>query len=127
PVGPVSRQSAAAPVARRAPAWRAARVVVKPDSQGRVLLTLGAKVLRFRARVALAVGLLVLAKVAAVAVPLVLKTIVDVLSRPEALAALPVALLAGYALVRFSTTLFGELRDLIFARAAQSTVADYPE
>ncbi|HEX6996838.1 MAG TPA: ATP-binding cassette domain-containing protein [Gammaproteobacteria bacterium] len=100
---------------------------MKPDSQGRVLLTLGAKVLRFRARVALAVGLLVLAKVAAVAVPLVLKTIVDVLSRPEALAALPVALLAGYALVRFSTTLFGELRDLIFARAAQSTVADYTE
>src|SRR5690606_11786057 len=29
--------------------------------------------------------------------------------------------------VRFSTTLFGELRDLIFARAAQSTVADYTE
>src|SRR5690606_19674902 len=31
----------------------------------------------------------------------------------------------GYALVRFSTTLFNEIRDLIFVRVTQSTVADY--
>jgi ATP-binding cassette subfamily B protein len=91
----------------------------------RVLLTLGAEVWAFRGRVLAAIALLVLAKLAAVVVPLVLKRIVDVLSRPEALAVLPVALLAGYAAVRFTATLFGELRDLVFARVAQSTVAQF--
>ncbi|HEX7236214.1 MAG TPA: ABC transporter ATP-binding protein/permease, partial [Gammaproteobacteria bacterium] len=81
-------------------------------------------VLRFRARVFGASVLLILAKVAAVTVPLVLKAIVDVMSRPEALAALPVFLLGGYAAVRFAATLFTELRDLTFARVTQTVVAD---
>ena len=91
----------------------------------RVLLRLGAEVWAFRGRVLAAIGLLVLAKLAAVLVPLLLKRIVDVLSRPEALMVLPVALLAGYAAMRFASTLFGELRDLVFARVAQSTVAEF--
>ncbi len=91
----------------------------------RVLWTLAAKVWTFRGRVIAAVLLLVVAKIAAVSVPIMLKRIVDVLSRPETLAVLPVWLLIGYALVRFSTTLFGELRDLIFVRVSQTTVADY--
>ncbi len=91
----------------------------------RVLLTLATKVWAFRARVIAAVVLLIVAKIAAVSVPLILKQIVDALSRPETLAALPVGLLVGYALVRFSTTLFGEIRDLIFVRVSQTTVADY--
>lgn len=94
-----------------------------PDE--RVLLTLAAKVWAFRGRVVVALVLLVVAKLAAVAVPILLKRIVDVLSRPETLAAVPAALLVGYALVRFSTTLFGELRDVVFVRASQTTVADY--
>jgi ATP-binding cassette subfamily B protein len=68
--------------------------------------------------------LLILAKVAAVTVPLVLKAIVDTMSRPEALVALPVFLLGGYAAVRFAATLFTELRDLAFARVTQTVVAD---
>ena len=91
----------------------------------RVLWTLAAKAWTFRGRVIAAVVLLIVAKIAAVSVPIMLKRIVDALSRPETLAALPVWLLIGYALVRFSTTLFGELRDLIFARVSQTTVADY--
>jgi ATP-binding cassette, subfamily B, bacterial len=91
----------------------------------RVLLTLAAEVWASRARVIAALALLVLAKVAAVLAPLVLKRIVDALSRPEALAALPIALLAGYAVVRFGATLFGELRDLVFARVAQQTVSSF--
>ncbi|HEX6995480.1 MAG TPA: ATP-binding cassette domain-containing protein [Gammaproteobacteria bacterium] len=91
----------------------------------RVLWTLAVKAWTFRVRVIAAVVLLVVAKIAAVSVPIMLKRIVDVLSRPETLAALPVWLLIGYALVRFSTTLFGELRDLIFVRVSQTTVADY--
>jgi ATP-binding cassette subfamily B protein len=71
----------------------------------------------------------VLAKVAGVAVPLVLKAIVDRFSHPEmarvdgaadgptAMLVIPVFLLLGYPLLRFSGTLFAELRDLVFARA----------
>ena len=89
------------------------------------LVALAARVWVFRKRVVAAVILLLLAKVAAVIVPLILKQIVDVFSEPQALAALPVLLLAGYAAVRFSATLFGELRDIVFVRAAKRTVADY--
>jgi len=90
----------------------------------KLVAELARHVLRFRARVIGAAVLLILAKVAAVAVPLVLKAIVDVMSRPEALAALPVLLLIGYAAVRFAATLFTELRDLTFARVTQTVVAD---
>ncbi|HEY3519364.1 MAG TPA: ABC transporter ATP-binding protein/permease, partial [Gammaproteobacteria bacterium] len=95
------------------------------DSGTRQLIAeLARQVLRFRARVFGAAVLLILAKVAAVTVPLVLKAIVDVMSRPEALATLPVFLLGGYAAVRFAATLFTELRDLTFARVTQTVVAD---
>ena len=89
-----------------------------------LIVELARQVLRFRARVFGAAALLILAKVAAVTVPLVLKAIVDTMSRPEALVALPVFLLVGYAAVRFSATLFTELRDLAFARVTQTVVAD---
>jgi ATP-binding cassette subfamily B protein len=90
-----------------------------------IFLTLARKAWAFRGRVIFAVVLLVLAKVAAVAVPILLKRIIDVFGESQVVLALPVALLAGYAAVRFSTTLFNELRDLIFARATQTTVGDY--
>jgi ATP-binding cassette subfamily B protein len=90
----------------------------------RLILELAREVLRFRRRVVIAASLLILAKVAAVSVPLVLKAIVDIMSRPETLAALPVLLLVGYAAVRFAATLFTELRDLTFARVTQTVVAD---
>jgi ATP-binding cassette subfamily B protein len=78
-----------------------------------------------RYRVALAAALLVLAKLATVAVPLALKEIVDRLGRPELLAALPVVLLLGYAALRFAGTLFGELRDLAFALVSHRAMADF--
>jgi ATP-binding cassette subfamily B protein len=81
--------------------------------------------MRYRWRVAVAVILLTAAKLAGVAVPLVLRRIVDTLSRPEEVQLLPVALLIGYALLRFTNTLFTELRDLLFSRVTQRTVADY--
>jgi ATP-binding cassette subfamily B protein len=90
----------------------------------RLILELARQVMHFRGRVFAAAALLILAKVAAVCVPLVLKAIVDLMSRPEALVALPVLLLVGYAAVRFAATLFTELRDLIFARVTQTVVAN---
>ena len=89
-----------------------------------LIVELARQVLRFRGRVAGAAALLILAKVAAVTVPLVLKSIIDVMSRPEALAALPALLLGGYAAVRFAATLFTELRDVTFARVTQTVVSD---
>jgi ATP-binding cassette subfamily B protein len=79
----------------------------------------------FRGRIVIAVICLITARLASVGVPLVLKRIVDGLSRPEQVVALPIALLAGYALLRFTGTLFNELRDLAFSRVTQHAVATY--
>lgn len=76
----------------------------------------------FRWRVAAALALLFTAKVANVAVPLVLKHIVDALDAKTALVGLPVALLLGYGVLRFAATLFGELRDAVFAKVAQRAI-----
>ena len=81
----------------------------------------------YRWRIAAAVVLLISAKVSTVLVPLLLKRIIDALSQPQALKALPIYLLAGYALLRFSSTLFNELRDLVFSRVTQRTVANYAQ
>jgi ATP-binding cassette subfamily B protein len=80
---------------------------------------------RFRGRILLALMFLIIAKLAVVSVPLALKRIVDELSRPEQLANLPIVFLVGYALLRFASTLFNELRDLAFSRVTQYTVATY--
>lgn len=92
-----------------------------------VLASLWQVISGYRWRIAGAMFFLVVAKVASVSVPLALKGIVDALSRPEKLAMLPFALLVGYALLRFAGTLFNELRDLLFSRVTQSTVAAYTQ
>ncbi|MGY6271351.1 ATP-binding cassette domain-containing protein [Achromobacter denitrificans] len=79
---------------------------------------------KYRRRTAAAVALLVAAKLLMVLVPVVLKLIVDTLGAPGALA-LPVFLLLGYALIRFGGSVFTELRDVVFVRVAQRTVADF--
>ena len=80
---------------------------------------------RYRVRVALALAFMVAAKAANVSVPLLLKQLVDSLSiKPGDAAALlvvPVGLLVAYAGLRFSTSLFTELRELVFAKATEGT------
>lgn len=76
----------------------------------------------FKIRVILALSLLVLAKLANVSVPLVLKEIVDTLDQPRAALALPVFLLISYGVLRLCSTLFGELRDAIFAKVTQRAI-----
>ena len=73
----------------------------------------------FRGRVVLAVAFLVAAKLANIAVPIVMKSIVDGLSGDKALLAVPATLLLAYALLRLSSTLFNELRDVVFVKVAQ--------
>ena len=76
----------------------------------------------FRGRVLLAMGLLIAAKVANVGVPLLLKEVVDALSGPRALLVLPVFLLVGYGALRLTNSLFGELRDAVFAKVMQRSI-----
>ena len=76
----------------------------------------------YRWRVALALVLLVGAKLANVGVPLVMKGVVDGLDPTLAVLAVPMALLATYGLLRFSTTLFAELRDVVFVRVTQRAI-----
>src|SRR6478609_2195005 len=73
----------------------------------------------FRGRVLLALAFLVSAKLANIAVPLVMKRIVDGLSQPAAVVAVPIAFLVAYGLLRLSSTAFNELRDVVFVKVAQ--------
>jgi len=77
----------------------------------------------YKWRVMLALSFMVGAKVANVGVPLLLKTLVDNMTpKPGDLSAVlvvPVALLVAYAALRLSTSLFAELRDLVFAKATE--------
>ncbi|MGH8272965.1 MAG: ABC transporter transmembrane domain-containing protein, partial [Gammaproteobacteria bacterium] len=76
----------------------------------------------FRGRAFIALAFLAAAKVATVAVPLVLKHIVDDLNAHDTALVLPIALLVAYGALRFASTLFGELRDLVFEFAALRAV-----
>jgi ATP-binding cassette subfamily B protein len=71
----------------------------------------------YRGRALLALASLVLAKLANVGIPLLLKEIVDALQGGERiLLVLPLFLLLGYGALRLASSLFNELRDAIFAR-----------
>ena len=91
-----------------------------PGTAGNDLKTLRALapfLWKYRGRVLLALAFLVLAKVANVGVPLVLKEIVDALDingHEELL--LPMSFLLIYGALRLTSSLFNELRDAVFAR-----------
>ena len=76
----------------------------------------------YRWRVLIALGFLILAKVAVVAVPIVLKRIVDTLDVEASLLVLPLGLLLAYGALRLTTILFNELRDVLFARVRYRAV-----
>ncbi len=77
-------------------------------------------------RVMFALGCLISAKFANVTVPLIFKQIVDGLdiSRDQAVIVVPAALLASYGALRFSTSMFTELREIVFARVTQQAVRE---
>ncbi|MFM2275765.1 MAG: hypothetical protein RL211_1637 [Pseudomonadota bacterium] len=78
---------------------------------------------RYKWRVVAALAFMVGAKLANVGVPLLLKNLVDAMSikpnDPQAMLVVPIALLVGYGLLRLSTSLFTELRELVFAKATE--------
>src|SRR3954468_8330080 len=89
--------------------WRAVRLLVPYLAE-------------YKWRVLLALACLITAKLANVGVPLVMKAVLDRLDVQTAMVAVPVALLATYGILRFSTTLFGELRDVLFVRVTQRAI-----
>jgi len=109
------RLSTPLPVASPAPAGS-----VRSDWS--VLQRIGPYLWAYRWRVAAALGFLVAAKFANVGVPVLLKHLVDALDLkagdPRALLVVPIGLLLAYAALRLSTTVFTELRELIFAKAS---------
>jgi ATP-binding cassette subfamily B protein len=77
----------------------------------------------YKWRVIAALAFMVGAKMANVGVPLLLKDLVDSMTPqpgdPRAILVVPVALLVAYAALRLSTSLFTELRELVFAKATE--------
>ena len=67
----------------------------------------------------LAMGLLIGAKLASVMVPLVLKEIIDALDKSQTHLVLPLALIISYGLLRFASTTFADLRDVVFGKVTQ--------
>lgn len=77
---------------------------------------------QWRGRILLALVCLIGAKLANVAVPLIFKDIIDGFAPGNVALIAPMALVAAYGILRFSVSLFTELRELIFARVTQRAV-----
>jgi ATP-binding cassette subfamily B protein len=95
--------------------------VAVPRSDWSTLKRLFPYLWAYKWRVMAALAFMVGAKLANVAVPLLLKKLVDALTLTpqQSLLAVPVALLVAYGLLRLSTSLFAELRELVFAKATE--------
>jgi ATP-binding cassette subfamily B protein len=116
PIPHVLNSSASTPLPGR-PASAA-----RPRNEWRVLRLLWPYLWEYRGRVILALVFLTGAKLANVGVPLLLKEIVNALDSDTAIIVLPFTLLVAYGALRFSTTLFAELRDLVFIRVTQRAI-----
>ena len=96
----------------------------KPASRdGETLTRLMPYLWTYKWRVVAALLLMVGAKVANVGVPVLLKYVVDALDiktgTAQALLVVPIGLLLAYGGLRLLTSVFGELRELVFAKATQ--------
>ena len=78
---------------------------------------------QYKWRVIVAIVFMVGAKVANVGVPVLLKNLIDTMDiqpgNPAAVLVVPAGLLLAYGLLRLSTSLFTELRELVFSKATQ--------
>ncbi|GLX82316.1 ABCB family ABC transporter ATP-binding protein/permease [Thalassotalea eurytherma] len=90
----------------------------------RVLKLVYPYLLEFKWRISIAVICLILAKVASVYLPFVLKDVVDTLdsSVENNLMLVPFGLVAAYGLARLSVVLFGEIRDTLFGRVTERAI-----
>jgi ATP-binding cassette subfamily B protein len=105
-------------------AGAAAPTIAAPRSDWATLRRLFPYLWQYKWRVMAALAFMVGAKMANVSVPLLLKELIDTMNPKggidaTALVVVPAALLLAYGLLRLSTTLFTELRELVFAKATE--------
>ncbi len=100
---------------------RSARHEDIPDSiDWSVFKSLVPFLVEYRGRVLLALSCLILAKVAMVGLPFVLKHIVDGLDNEKAqMLAAPIMLVVAYGVLRLMSVIFAELRDTLFGRVTE--------
>ena len=104
---------------------REAAPAVGPRNDWQTLNALIPYLWAYKGRVLFALTCLVAAKLATVSIPILLKHIVDSLSPAAGVAAalaVPVALVAGYGLLRLATSLFTELREFFFVNVTQAAM-----
>ncbi|MCG9756741.1 ABC transporter ATP-binding protein/permease [Shewanella insulae] len=89
-----------------------------------VLKLLWPYLLEFKGRVILALACLVVAKMASVGLPFVLKQLVDTLSEASAeqMIAVPIALVLAYGSLRLLNTVISEVRDTLFGRVTERAI-----
>lgn len=97
-----------------------------------VLKQLWPHVIEFKGRVLFALVFLILAKLSTIVMPFILKAIVDNLNESSSSQApsegfpiwlmAPIALVFAYGFFRFSSVLFGEIRDTLFSRVTERTI-----
>lgn len=98
------------------------RHAIDPDTpmHWQVLRQLWPYLLEFKTRVVLALVCLILAKIASVALPFVLKHTVDALNSDGILLlTVPLALITAYGTLRFFNVILGEVRDTLFGRVTE--------
>ena len=78
--------------------------------------------LEYKLRITFALLCLVGAKMASVALPFILKDIVDQLDAETQFLTVPLMLLVAYGMVRFANTLFSGLRDTLFGRVTEGAM-----
>lgn len=98
----------------------------KPQSDWKTIGIFLPYVWVYKWRVSFALLFLILAKVASMGVPVILKELIDrlsvELSHPQTLLVLPVGLLLAYGALRLAGTLFTEFRELLFVRVTQRAI-----
>jgi ATP-binding cassette subfamily B protein len=97
-----------------------------PRSDAETLKRLFPYLWQYKWRMGAALLLMIAAKLANVGVPVLLKTLVDTMApavnpQQAALLVVPAGLLFAYGALRFSASLFTELRELVFAKATQGS------
>ena len=80
--------------------------------------------LEYKGRVALAMSCLIVAKLASVGLPFILKDLVDTLDANKTAQALsvPIGLVLAYGAVRLLTVITGEIRDTLFGRVTERAI-----
>lgn len=103
---------------------RPSRFTVAPDTPVRwqAVKQLFPYLIEFKTRVVFALGCLVLAKVAVIGLPFVLKYIVDGLNTQDTatgLVVVPISLIVAYGTLRLLSVVIGEIRDTLFGRVTE--------